>query len=90
MVVAWVVAEAPVVEEVDLEEEEAAAAEVAVEVVLMGAWVDVMETGSAPTRRVATTTFHGVFSATGVQPHVTVALVGQEVPIMDHQACEVV
>ncbi|KAH6933782.1 hypothetical protein HPB50_018261 [Hyalomma asiaticum] len=26
--------------------------------------------------------FHGVFSATGVQPHVTVALVGQEVPIM--------
>lgn len=89
MVVAWVVAEAPVVEEVDLEEEEAAA-EVAVEVVLMGAWVDVMETGSAPTRRVATTTFRGVFSATGVQPHVTVALVGQEVPIMDHQACEVV
>lgn len=87
--VAWVVAEAPVVEEVVPEEEEVAA-EVAVEVVLMGAWVDVMETGSAPTRHVATTTFRGVFSATGVQPHVTVALVAREVPIMDHQACEVV
>lgn len=85
--VAWVAVEGPVVEEVV--PEEAAAPEEAVGVVPTEAWVAVTETGSAPTRHVATTTFRGVYSATGVQPHVMVVLVGLEVPTMDHQACEV-
>lgn len=84
--VAWVAVEGPVVEgEVP---EEAAALEEVVGVVPIMAWVAATETGSAPTRHVATTTFPGVFSATGVQHHVMVR-VGREVPTMGRQACEV-
>lgn len=87
MVVAWVAVEGPGVDEVAPEAAEAVVEE-AVEVVLIVAWVAVTETGNAPTRHVATTTFHGVFSVTDVQPHAMV-LAGLEVPIMGHQGCGV-
>lgn len=85
--VEWVAVEGPVGDEAAPEAAEAVVEEV-VEVVLIVEWAAVTETGNAQTRHVATTIFHGVFSATDVQPHAMV-LAGLEVPIMGHQECGV-
>lgn len=82
LVEAWVVVEDPVVVEVAL-----GAVEV-VEEALKGAWVAAMETGSAPTRHVATTTSHGEYSATGAQHRVTVRVDRVDL-ITGHLECEV-
>lgn len=60
-----------------------------VEEALTEAWVAVMETGSAPTRHVETTTSHGGYSATGVQHHATVQVDRVDLIMGGRLECEV-